>query len=568
MKVKNLLSWFIFFLVNCVALFSSEIPPSSQKPENKALLENSTALFADPLFRRVFKELQNGEKGEFIYVAMDNFASGPLKIYTATDSAVLAAADFSRFPIPQELSALKELIKNRMEISPVFLRMYEKIKESRNIIFNLSESPSKKALLKTKESGNKEFWKFPVIVFAKNPMKSFSALSELVPIGVSILNPVNGKATLRGSSFLAIMDEPLSIDNENLFSVKKSVEDYVFDLVVSFELAQTILIETYGSEYFNLLNSNCFEKALPWEITDRKRAFREGFSIAMQALCGVDRSTWYLIANPGYRIFGHLKNSEDYITRQIYFYTGDLNGKWGKNASQILSTSGIIASILLEIMKSQEIKYPFEKIVKTFLLEKPMDLISFIKGFEKNFPMDRATIYRIFLEGTNCITADSQAYECFNRLLTKKCELFSRKIFFPDYKKTEVEFSRLKEAIYERALKNGRLIENLGPELWFSAYSYTGSYSNGVYFPSFWNFDLNTADYHQFSDWRAMATEEIIQFLEKRKRIGYFEENPILILKKIFGENRFKDIAKKYRIEEGSIKNEIKFFNENYLLKK
>ncbi|MBF0409321.1 MAG: hypothetical protein HQM10_18420 [Candidatus Riflebacteria bacterium] len=457
-------------------------------------------MFPEALFRK---------RGENVFAAMVKIPSSTLRLFAASDAALLASTDFESHPKSESQAALEELAGKHLSESLLINRVFDLISRAREIS---AESIDLQNI-------------YPVITFKTNPMNRHPEKTRIVPTAVCFLDKKSKKILPGASSFITINDEPLSIDNYESLKINQTVSEKTLDIIISFQLAQMIFLETYGRDFNRIWKSESSIDALPWGISDRKKAFREGFSMAILAVCGYARQNWHLISRVKDRAFAHIRSRDNYILRRIYHQTGNSENRRCKNASQMLATSGISACVLLDILTSPSIENSFNKLIVTLKNTKPYDLLSFVKGFEKCNPKDRNELYKIFLENTSFVTVSEEAWRCTDRIIQSRENLFSRKTFLKDLNSEEADFNRLKISLMKKALKSGRLADNIGPQLWFSAYSYKTAKK---YF-----FDLNSVDEVQLSDCGVFSEVEISMLLNKRHESGYFEGDPSEKIKEI-----------------------------------
>jgi len=393
----------------------------------------------------------------------------------------------------------------------------------------------------------------PVIVMGKSPLPSFmpSPGPCMIPMGGEMVENKTSKRLGIETSMICILD--IGEGGEVIFSVENAMQNDTLDLVIAHETAHAMQFDMYGKLFQKIQRTSSNGHDAPI-ITDLGLAYVEGWAEAFEAVYGPANPKLAEKDRKKYNISEFLYSRQDPIRRDRYVWATTTGKKTGvlKNGLQLMSTEGVIAGHIYDILTSRAITAPFEKIVQT-MLTSPMNFIEFINNYVKLFPEDKRVVYRIILENSHYVTMDAQAAQAYKNYYENKVGYTQKKVSKQDFDKIKTEYKSYTEALFGKAMKSDDIFANVGPQMWFagkinlSALKREPTEAKKFMAKAFgkkdkfyeFRLDLNTASADMFR-MIGFAEADAAKLVEARDKTGFFKSgNPVNIIKQVVGDERF-----------------------------
>ena len=391
----------------------------------------------------------------------------------------------------------------------------------------------------------------PLVVLSKSPLPRFMASPGpcMVPMGAEMLDSKCTKREGVETSVICILD--IKSGNEVLFSVEDALNNDTLDLVIAHENGHAMQFDMYGKLFQQIQRTSTNGHDAPY-ITDVGLAFVEGWAEAFEALYGPANPKLAEKDRTKYNISEFLYSRQDPIRRDRYVWVslGEKTGEL-KNGLQLMSTEGVVAGFFYDILTSRAIVAPFDKCVKT-MLETPMNFMEFIETFVRLFPEDKKVVYRIILENSHYVTMHENAYESYKNYYGFVKAYKQKKITKDVFLEAKKAYKAYTESLFADAMANDGIFANVGPQMWFAGKvdlialhkrpSPTKELMAEAVGKSdkFYEFrlDLNTVSLDMLRS-IGFTLEDAKKIIKIRTKKNFFKGNPISVLKKILGEERF-----------------------------
>lgn len=387
-----------------------------------------------------------------------------------------------------------------------------------------------------------------LVLLANSPLPAFVPKPGpcMMPIGVEVLDN-EGKRVGIETSAICVLD--IKSGGQTLFSVKQALENDTLDLVLCHENAHAIHFDMYGKLFQKIQRTSTNGHDAPY-ITDVGLAYVEGWAEAFEAVYGPANPKLKEKDRKKYNISEFLYGRQDPIRRDRYVWNGDYKKRTGemKNGLQLMSTEGVVAGLFYDILTSRAINAPYEKCIQT-MLSTPMNFMEFVKNYVAMFPEDKKVVYRILLEDTNYVTMDKKAAVGYQNYYQYKKAFVQKKVTKEQYVKAKDQYKAYTEALFKKAMKSDNIFANVGPQMWFEGKVKLDQPAKGLkgFFANkfgkkdkFWTFrmDLNTVTNKMLAN-IGLPAEDIEKILTSRKADGSFTGNPISVLRKLLGDEKF-----------------------------
>lgn len=392
----------------------------------------------------------------------------------------------------------------------------------------------------------------PLVIMAKSPLPSFmpSPGPCMIPLGAEIVEEKSGQRLGIETSMICVLD--ISDGKETIFSVKNAMGNDTLDLVVAHENAHAIQFDLYGKAFQKIsrISTNGHDAPI---ITDLGLAYIEGWAEAFEAVYGPANPKLKEKDRKKHNISEFLFARQDPIRRGRYVWLSATGPKTGvmKNGLQMMSTEGVIAGLFYEILTHKKINASFEKCVRT-MLEIPMDFMAFVEKFVELFPEDKAVVYRILLENTNYVIMDGKAADTYKKYYDARVGFVQKKVSKEEAGKARDEHRALSESLFKKAMAGANIFANVGPQMWFEGKinlsklkekASTEKKLMARFFgkkDEFYTFrlDLNTVTVDMLR-MIGFAESDAGKVVAERGTAGFFKGNPVQVLKKIIGDERF-----------------------------
>lgn len=392
----------------------------------------------------------------------------------------------------------------------------------------------------------------PLIVLSKSPLPKFvpSPGPCMIPMGAQMLDEKCSQQTGIETSVICVLD--IKSGDEVLFSVEDALNNDTLDLVLCHENAHAIQFDMYGKLFQAIQRTSTNGHDAPY-ITDVGLAFVEGWAEAFEAVYGPANPKLAEKDRTKYNIAEFLYSRQDPIRRGRYVWVslGEKQGEL-KNGLQLMSTEGVVAGFFYDILTSRAITAPFDKCIRT-MLETPMNFMEFVETYVKLFPEDKKVIYRIILESSHYVTMHENAYESYKNYYGFVKAYKQKKIEKADFIAAKKAYKEYTESLFAKAVANDNIFANVGPQMWFSgkidlsslrkkpavtkaamAEAFGGKSDNFYEF----RLDLNTVSKDMLRN-IGIPGDDCDKILKARIKKNFFTGNPITVLKKILGEDRF-----------------------------
>ena len=387
----------------------------------------------------------------------------------------------------------------------------------------------------------------PLITLGKSPLPAFVPKPGpcMMPMGVEILD--GDKRIGLETSAICVLD--IKSGGQTLFSVKQALENDTLDLVLCHENAHAIHFDMYGKAFHKIQRTSTNGHDAPY-ITDVGLAYIEGWAEAFEAVYGPANPKLKEKDRKKYNISEFLYGRQDPIRRDRYVWAGNYKKRTGemKNGLQLMSTEGVIAGLFYDILTSRAINAPYEKCIQA-MLRTPMSFMEFINDYVSLFPEDKKVVYRILLENTNYVTMNKKAAEGYKNYYQYKKAFVQKKVSKDQFKKAQKQYKAFTESLFKNAMKTGNIFANVGPQMWFEGKIKLPKPTKGLkgFFAKkfnkkdkYWTFrmDLNTITSNMLAN-IGVPAEDINTILSARNANGFFSGNPISVLKKLLGNEKF-----------------------------
>ncbi|MDD2999350.1 MAG: hypothetical protein PHV05_09850 [Candidatus Riflebacteria bacterium] len=392
----------------------------------------------------------------------------------------------------------------------------------------------------------------PVVLMAKSPLPAFmpSPGPCMVPMGAEMVENKTGNRLGIETSMICVLD--IESEGKKLFSVEDALNNDTLDLVIAHENGHAIMFDMYGKLFQKIQRTSSNGHDAPI-ITDVGLAYVEGWAEAFEAVYGPANPKLAEKDRKKYNISEFLYGRQDPIRRDRYVWASNVGKKTGvlKNGLQLMSTEGVIAGHLHDIMTSRAINAPFEKCIQT-MLTAPMNFMEFVDNYVKLFPDDKKVMYRILLENTHYVTMDAQAAANYKNYYEQKVAFTQKKVSKEEFNKVKTSYKAYTEDLFKKAMENNAVFANVGPQMWFAGkinLSKLKQEAGNVkkYLASafgkkdqFYEFrlDLNTATVDMFR-MIGFAEADAAKLVGAREEKGFFKGNPVTIIKDLLGGERF-----------------------------
>jgi len=393
----------------------------------------------------------------------------------------------------------------------------------------------------------------PVVLLGTSPLPRFmpSPGPCMIPMGAEMVENKTGKRLGIETSMICILD--IGAGKDILFSVANAMNNDTLDLVVAHESAHSIQFDMYGKLFQKIQRTSSNGHDAPI-ITDLGLAYVEGWAEAFEALYGPANLKLKEKDRKKYNISEFLYSRQDPIRRDRYVWSTTTGKKTGvlKNGLQLMSTEGVVAGHIYDIMTNRAINAPFEKVIQTMLVS-PMNFMEFIDTFVKLFPDDKRVVYRIILENSHYVTMDSQAAQSYKNYYENKVGYTQKKVSKQDFDKVKSAYKAYTEALFAQAMKSGNIFANVGPQMWFagkinlSALKREATDAKKLMAKAFgkkdefyeFRLDLNTSTAEMFG-MIGFAEADAAKLVEARDKEGFFKKgNPVSTIKQIVGDEKF-----------------------------
>ena len=391
----------------------------------------------------------------------------------------------------------------------------------------------------------------PVVLLSKSPLPSFISSPGpcMIPLGAEKLDRSGKNSEGVETSVICLLD--IKSENGVLFSIEEAFKNDTLDLVIAHENAHAIQFDMYGKLFQKIQRTSTNGHDAPY-ITDLGLAYVEGWAEAFEAVYGPANPKLAEKDRTKYNISEFLYSRQDPVRRDRYVWV-NLGEKTGelKNGLQLMSTEGVVAGFFYDILTSRAIVAPFDKCVKT-MLETPMNFMEFIKTYVKLFPEDKKVIYRIILENSHYVTMHENAYESYTNYYGFVKAYKQKKIEKEDFQQAKKAYKEYTEELFDEAMKTDNIFANVGPQMWFSGKvdlisvhkrpSETKEFmaealgKKDKYYE--FRLDLNTASKDMLRS-IGFSLDDVNLILKERTKKNFFKGNPITVLKKILGEEKF-----------------------------
>jgi hypothetical protein len=392
----------------------------------------------------------------------------------------------------------------------------------------------------------------PLVLMAKSPLPAFMSSPGpcMIPMGAEIVQDKSGKRLGIETSMICVLD--IEANGQKLFSIKDAMQNDTLDLVVAHENAHAIQFDLYGKLFQKIqrVSTNGHDAPI---ITDCGLAYVEGWAEAFEAVYGPANPKLKEKDRKKYNISEFLYGRQDPIRRGRYVWAELSRKKTGilKNGLQLMSTEGVIAGIFYDLLTNRAINAPYEKCVHT-MISNPMNFMEFVETFVKLFPEDKRVVYRILLENTHYVTLHPKAAEGYRNYYKHKVAYTQKKVSKADFYKAKNAYKAYTEALFKKAIQNDRIFANVGPQMWFEGkinltkLKEKTSKAKKVMASLFgkkdeyytFRLDLNTLTADMLRT-IGMAEADAAKIVTAREEAGFLKGNPVTVLKKILGADRF-----------------------------
>lgn len=393
----------------------------------------------------------------------------------------------------------------------------------------------------------------PLALLPRTPIPGLESTGpHAVPYPLAVYNDRN-ECVAFDSFFIVIADSERHSAQEVPFNVARSVENDTLDLVVCHELAHGIMFDAYGRPHNRKVGRGPSIHGHTADlITDREKAWLEGWAEAFEAFYGRNRKITRL-GESHYGIASFLIDRQDSVRRDRWLWlTGKANqAAQMKNAAQMMASEGVIAGLFFDILANRALVSPFEKSITVMVRRQPKDFAAFVNAWLELFPGDRRTMLRIVLEHTRYATFDPSVTALYQEFYRVRRALQTRKGSNSEALVAEKAYLKAKEEAFAKALAGADPFSALPPQLWTGIENLTRK-DGRVTRMARLNVDLNSVDAFLLEYSGLFEKPQIAEFLATRDKQGFFRGNPIDVLRRFIGEERWKKLP-----DEG-----VKFYPE------
>jgi len=303
------------------------------------------------------------------------------------------------------------------------------------------------------------------------------------------------------------------------FSVIDAIKNDTLDLVVAHENAHGMMFDMYGSQAEGFIKSS--HSTIGHDgpvISDRVLAYMEGWAEAFEALYGPTNPLLKLKEEERekYRISEFLFTRQDPVRRNRYIwqtYKGKKNGLL-KNGLQLISTEGVIAGQFYDLLTSKKLKEPFIKSITVMYNHRPKDYIEFIKGWIKDNPEDKQTVYRIFLENTNYATVSNKARSLYYDYYQAKLKYVKKEMDEKTFYEIKNKWLIFKEDLFKTVMQNDNIDANIGADLWMNLAT---TAAPGI---KDFHFNISSAPQKAFGAIKGLTPEDAAAIFKAREAMG------------------------------------------------
>lgn len=403
--------------------------------------------------------------------------------------------------------------------SPEFQRAFDLLRTARHLRY---------AQL-TKEKAGKAALDFargvlagPLVILDRSPERGYSfcmlGLTTLVVEGPRAL----GRILHASPDFILVTD----LSNQTW---KQALENDLLDILVGHEVAHAAMFECMGPAFDSLAGS--YRGAhVTTTVSHPGFALLEGWAEAVQAWidpAAARRAKGRKAREAGVSDF--YLDSQDDIRQETYLWV-DARAKDGRlrNASQMMATEGIVATLLYKILASRAIAGAPEKLLTVMVYDRPQSFPDLVRGYLKRFPGDRSTLLRIVLETTRYRTMSRPVAEAYQAYRNARARQTSRQADAATLQAAKRVYETAKEKAFRQAMDGADIFVDLGPALRIYGAGY--------------EFDLNLVDLDGLIRC-SIDREDAAKVLAAREAVTYFTGDPLETIRKAIGEETWQ---KKY----------------------
>lgn len=386
------------------------------------------------------------------------------------------------------------------------------------------------------------------LIISPQPFASRRMMSSMGPymnpMGVEKVCADTGDQIAITTSLVVLQD--LSSGSDVLFSMRDALKNDTLAIVVAHENAHAIMFDMYGRAFIDIERPSTNGHDAPL-ITDLGMAYLEGWAEAFEAIYGPKNLRFKESDREKYNISEFLFTRQDPIRRNRYIWANHYRQRTGelKNALQMMSTEGMVASLFYDILTSRAITAAYEKCVGVMYYHKPLDFMEFIDSYIEQHPEDANVIRRIVLESTKYVTTCSKASKLYKNYYQSKVAYKQQRISRSQYQNTQRKFIDHKEQLFKEVSAGKRdIFANTGKPMWMEGKIELEPERLGLLDikgrilrrlrrgrPSYYTFrlDLNTVTVDMLT-MLGFCEELAAEIVNDRDSKGSFEGNPIQIL--------------------------------------
>ncbi|MGM0600066.1 MAG: sulfite exporter TauE/SafE family protein [Candidatus Rifleibacteriota bacterium] len=228
--------------------------------------------------------------------------------------------------------------------------------------------------------------------------------------------------------------------------------------VMSHEVGHMIMDQLY--ERPNYPKTNYYGGHSKNSVTDEGFAISEGWAEAIEAL---STKNYHGMESPPWRIKTHKNIAENkYIFENMGVTSGPNDGIL-KSGQAMMSTEGVNASLFYDVLNSNRIQAPYEKVVKVFEQSKPQTYREFVDSYINKYPEDRSQMIKQFLENTKYTTIDTTAKVKYKQVHDAKQAYInatdpnSKAQLKSEYQNKLTEYNQWKNQLYKKAVVEGKV---------------------------------------------------------------------------------------------------------------